>query len=302
METTANFSVENVIWAVDVFTDIQRTEELAAKNIAIFCQKVSVEPKIVPVNVFPGIHVDEYFPFAEEEIQNRLSQIKDLKFAPVKVIPENMIYPTSVDDKVLTLIDYAKSLQCDLIAVTTHAHQSASHYVIGSFTNELLAQSPIPLLILNPACELKSDFNRILCPMEGGEFDEGEAKLIGGIAEALDGQMTFFYHVQDQASRYFSAESPMWKILKMHQRRLEQNVESQRGKLREKISGKVSNYEITVAVDTLTFKESISQFVRSNGISLVLFGGLGSHLNKKISRNVIEHVMRNANCPVLVMK
>lgn len=302
METTSNFKPENVIWAVDVFTDIQKVEETAAKVIGSFFTALKCHPKITPVNVFPGVHVGEYFPFAREEIQSRLFSIEELNLEPVTVIPENMIYPTSVDDKVLTLVDHAKSTHADLIIVTTHAQQTASHYLIGSFTNELLSQSPIPLLILNPACEVKPEFKNILYPLESGEFDEGEIQLIAGIAERLAGKVIFSYHIQDQATRYFRSESPMWKMLKVHQRKLEENIEEQKAKLQQALEKKISNFEIAVEIDTLSFKESISQVIRSKSISLALFGGQGSRLNKKISKGVIEFVMRNANCPVLIMK
>ncbi|MDZ4054366.1 MAG: universal stress protein [Phenylobacterium sp.] len=46
------------------------------------------------------------------------------------------------------IVDVAKTRNCDLIAMASHGRRGVRRLVLGSVTSEVLAQSPVPVLVI----------------------------------------------------------------------------------------------------------------------------------------------------------
>jgi len=302
MTTNHFIEIKKAIWALDVFTDIPESENKVVKNVTSLFATFRMNPKITPVNVFPGIHTESHFPFVSAEITNRLQKINTFKLEPVEVIPENMIYPTSVDDKVNTLIKYTKKNNIDLIIAATHSHKLTSHYLIGSFTKDLISQSPVSLLLINPNCEIKSTIKKVFVPLESIELSEFEINIITNIVNRMNASLTLFFHLQDQASDYFDSDGSVGMFLKAYNKKRSIQMESYQKNLKIKLQDKITDLKIENIIDSSSSKESMLNYLKYQEHDLILLGGKDSKLNKNLPNSSVEFISRNATCPVLIIR
>jgi nucleotide-binding universal stress UspA family protein len=295
MDENSDFDIKTIIWAVDVFTDIPEVERKAAQNIFKFLKAMKIQPKIIPVNVSPEVIKKEHFPLVEKEINKRLAKIKLLKLEPTKIIPEKTIYPQSPNDKALTLINYAKKIKCDLIVITTHAKLSTSHYIIGSFTNELISHSPISLLIFNPLCGVKPELSKILLPLANANLKKSDCDFIVQFTKQLGAKLTIFLHGHTLSTSYFSKGTIIGKLFRKYEQQMENKIKILQNNVRQKLHTEIPNLNFANEIDVFSLKESISLYVKNNNISLILL----VHMEQN---SVIKYVMRKANCLVLVLR
>ena len=88
------------------------------------------------------------------------------KFSPVKILIANGV---SLRARMEKLLDHACATRAAAIALTTHARSGPPRWILGSFTEALVLQSRLPLLILNPRPRTAQRLARILFPTDFSE-------------------------------------------------------------------------------------------------------------------------------------
>lgn len=91
----------------------------------------------------------------------------------------------------------ARHAEADVIALTTHGGSSLGRKLFGGTTENLLHESPLPVLVVSPAsADPPATIRRLLVPLDGSEDSELILPLAERLATALHGVVTIL-HVRE---------------------------------------------------------------------------------------------------------
>jgi nucleotide-binding universal stress UspA family protein len=120
---------------------LQMTRELAEQNEArIFLVHVVRPPLPGPIEAAPGL---------ETQAKSKLEEIGG------KVFGDKVQWEASVvkGEASSAVIRAAKDLGADLIVMATHRYTGLNRVLLGSVTELVVRESPIPVLTLGPECK-----------------------------------------------------------------------------------------------------------------------------------------------------
>lgn len=156
-----------ILWAVDVFdparTLFQHQVDALGSLEKSFEGTRSVE--ITPVTVLSPEQLDLQVEFTQPWLERYLPQARQalddiVRQSELKNLAEPRIAThqrASARGSVLSLLDYAKTLQTDLIVVGSHGRHGLQRLFLGSFTETLLTHSTIPVLTVGHAFKPVTD-------------------------------------------------------------------------------------------------------------------------------------------------
>ncbi len=110
------------------------------------------------------------------------------------------------------IIQAAVKGKFDLIAMTTHGRSGLSKMLYGSVADDLLASSPVPLLLARPDAPV-GEYKTILVPLDGSKRSEMILPLVIELGKASAGSLVFLaagvkratQHLQDACGRAVDA-------------------------------------------------------------------------------------------------
>jgi len=291
---------KKVLWAVDVFTNIPDLEVTAAKNISEFFKQLGQSPKVYPVCVFPGVGE---FPFVAKEIQKRLDMVKELHLETLAVIPENMIYPSTVSDQVKTLVTYSENHDFDFIVLTTHAHKETQRYLMGSFTETLLHSSTKPVFVVDPSTPVTKKIEKVMLPInfEHNKFDQVANAV--QLTKDLGAHAVYYHHVRDFAAEYFPGNESVTKLFNGHIDKVLNSIDQAKQKMITDLRLSASDTEFVIDRGPKTAKEAILDYQKNKKCDLIVLteevhGNNLLSFGSGVTRFVVEH----AACSTLVYK
>lgn len=148
--------MDKVIWALDAFTEDLRLHKKAASLLKAWSKltPIAIEPVYVmspdQLNVPPGI-------FALLKSQNQTEIERRLNGLLKKADIDGAVEPTllvsdafSLSQAVQTLLTHARKSKAIFILVGTHAKKGANRFLFGSFAENLVLQSEIPVFLVSP--------------------------------------------------------------------------------------------------------------------------------------------------------
>lgn len=158
---------KNIIWTVDPFGDLSASAGQSAKVAEMVAKKTGSE--IEPLYVlspdgfnwagdFSNQWVKQVKPKVLDKIGKKIAQT-GIKALPPTIIVHKMLSLTGDTKKV---IGYAKRTGAKMIVLSTHARKGLNRFVLGSFAETAILNSKVPLLIVNPKCQLPKSFNKAL--------------------------------------------------------------------------------------------------------------------------------------------
>jgi nucleotide-binding universal stress UspA family protein len=156
-----------VVWTVDPFGDLTESLKLSAQVAKMVSQKTGAP--IEPVYVlspggfnwtgdFSDAWVKKIQPQVEEKMNARLKEL-GIQTRPPKIIVHKLLSLTGDTKKV---IHHAKTTGAKMVLLATHARQGLSRFVLGSFAETAILNSEVPLLLINPKCEIPKSMNKVL--------------------------------------------------------------------------------------------------------------------------------------------
>jgi len=196
--------LKKILWAAD-FSDESEEALLYAQAFA----KV-FKARIVALNVvlgFPSSFYDSTYMVREELVKNvkrsreeakkKLEKIKKAKAVPFKVVvkegsPSKRIIETAEEEKV------------DLIAIGKRGMSAIEKLFIGSVANQVLRNSPVPVLITKKRIG-KPSFKKILVPTDFSAQEEVERDYAWKLAKGFGSEITLF-HVLELYGHEFSQQ------------------------------------------------------------------------------------------------
>ena len=105
---------------------------------------------------------------------------------------------------ILTEIDVQNA---DLVIMCTHGRSGVGRWIYGSVAEEVLARSPVPVLLVRPtgspvSLSAEPGHSRLLVSLDGSAFAESALPHAAGLAHALGGSILLVYAVAQPVHPY----------------------------------------------------------------------------------------------------
>jgi nucleotide-binding universal stress UspA family protein len=89
------------------------------------------------------------------------------------------------------ILDLTESTHADLVVMGTHGRTGFNHWMLGSVTERILRESPVPLLTVRGAPT--EPIRRILCPIDGTDISGHAFRLAAGLGACFGAVVTALY-------------------------------------------------------------------------------------------------------------
>ncbi|MGZ3708777.1 MAG: universal stress protein [Bdellovibrionota bacterium] len=191
--------IKTLVWAVDPFAEDKELQRPAAWAIRGIAKAQGVT--VIPVYILRGIPVDSPVPpspellaevqFAgQESLEEVLRRVEIPGLQALEVLPQPRL---TLSLGVSTLLEFAKSRQAEIIALSTHVRKRMARFMMGSFTETLLQISDVPLLVVRPNQRKAFDFRRIVFPSDFSEESREAFREVLPLAREIGSRITIFH-------------------------------------------------------------------------------------------------------------
>ena len=201
------------------------------------------------------------------------------------------------------IADHARTVDADLIVMTTHGHTGVSRMWLGSVADALIRTTRLPLLVLHPGEDGKVPpavltFRNILVPLDGSELATAVLAPVKDLAAATDATITLAHVVSSTAvvgSRLFPL---LPDDVGPAMRKAVEYLEGQAEKLREEgfsVDTRVVEHEIPAKAICWTAKDADADLI---AIATHGYGGM----KRAVLGSVADKVLRGSPLPLLVQR
>lgn len=204
MLSTKSVSDHRVILAVDAFPDDIEIEVHAGEGARFFLERLAadVEPVFVYRPVPPGLFIPEELNADRPwELIGQENVKAVAKMAGLSRIEQPKLLNASgpsVKAMVKSVIDHALATGAEMIAVGSHSRKGLSRLLMGSFAEELVLNSPIPVLVTPKKVHFTelSHFNTLLFPTDFGEASRETFEEVVKLASSLGVELVIVHQIQ----------------------------------------------------------------------------------------------------------
>jgi nucleotide-binding universal stress UspA family protein len=202
------------------------------------------------------------------------------------------------------ICDLARELNIDLIALASRGNTGLKRLVLGSTAERVVRFSACPVLVVHQRKEKVLDrsaknfrIRKILAPVDFSQCSMAGVMYAGFMAKEFDAELRLFHLVQLPARAVIDRLSP--EVVntgrsKLPGARLEMEAFRQLDFLR--------GVKVDVQIQTGHSIKEIYAETKSPDVDLVVISTHGrSGFNRMLLGSVAEHVVRYAECPVLVV-
>jgi nucleotide-binding universal stress UspA family protein len=232
-----------------------------------------------------------------------------------KVSPDLRVTTALQDGHVASVIqDQAKVCGADLILMTTHARGAMARFWLGSVTDELLRDSPVPLLLAHPqahAPDLAASvkFDRWVIPLDGTELAEQVLEPALKLIEIFGAEITLLRVTKPVipvvvplgVGTFGSIAQDMMDRVET----LNKQVEQEATEYLFKVAGRLRSRGFRVNTQVVSEEQPGVAILHqtATGVDAI---ALGTHGHRGLKRmflgSVADKVVRGAQIPVLVQR
>ncbi len=295
--------IKRVVWGVEATDEkLQRQTARALDNLLKGTGAV-IEPVCVISPPSPYLVRGRLLDLVQSEggrVEQNLTRL--LKKAKLRGVLPVKIQKThySSGESVQTLVDYAKYVDADLIAVSSHGREGLSRMLRGSFAESLLLVSPIPVLVVNVHSKTRKPFKHIMCPTDFGPLAQATFDSACEVAKGLRAKITL-YHKVDRLTQY---AAPSFEGAPIYLEYLQEDVQRRREIAKDlAVQAKRKGIRCEIIIDESdgVAEEAILAKAKKLKVDMIVMAsqtdGLGAFLVGSITRQVARH----AHCPVWVL-
>jgi len=195
-------SGQRVLWALDAFEPNLQFCKTAESVLQSIIQLAGGQ--IEPVYVLNPAHLDltsesdgieylKYRPAAEKALESMVDgfEPREALLKPHVIVQRSSTSTGSVE----ALLEYADTVAADCIVVSTHGRKGVSRLFLGSFAENLLLKSNIPVLVVNPKIEHLQHSDHWFFPTEFEPRSAEVFRKIVYLAKAFHAKLTLFHSV-----------------------------------------------------------------------------------------------------------
>ncbi|WP_340101605.1 universal stress protein [Salinibaculum salinum] len=196
-----------------------------------------------------------------------------------------------------TILEYVQDNDIDLVAMGTHGRTGVRRFVLGSVTEHVLRESPVPVLATGASEEEPTlPYRNVLVPTDGSDCATAAVDHALAIARVCDATL----HALNVVDESIIVGSPGGVLPANYLESLEQMGEEATGALAERAT------EQGVDVETVVEKgrpaDGIRAYAGDHDIDLVVMGTHGrSGMERFLLGSTTEQLIRTGTCPVLAV-
>lgn len=191
---------------------------------------------------------------------------------------------------------HAERVSAHLVVMSTRGRPALSAAILGSVTAEVLHESPVPVLTVQPEARI-GEVERVLVMTDLGASSEPALAMAVGFAEARGAHLHVLHgyrlptYVLPDGAPIFAPETE-----KSARRRAQERLDAL-------LAGVPTSVPITSHLTPGAPEENAAQLVRDEGIDVVV---LGTHVRVGLRRwvlgSVAERMVRTCEVPVMVVR
>ena len=299
---------KKIIWAVDPFSEESKLQQSAALAVQTLTGsgETPVEPVYllnqsplgIPITLPPEV-VIQTCAAAQEKLNEILSAIHLKNLLPVKVLTKSYINQKEISDE---LINYAKETEADLIVASTHGQAGVRRWFTGSFVENLMLYSDVPLFIVNPHWKSETDFRNILFPTDFSDESLLAFTHVLNLVKSLkSSDVTIFHQIPYVLNPYIQSA---FSVYPMYKEAFEQELSE-----KQREATKLTNIAREQGVHAHTYidyrlrgspAEAILSFAKRKHCIVAMTARSGK-LSTNLLGSTTRKVMRGAIYPVWVI-
>jgi nucleotide-binding universal stress UspA family protein len=197
------------------------------------------------------------------------------------------------------ILDYAQTMQMDLIAMATHGRSGVGRWVYGSVADRVLRAAACPVLLTRAGAERPAAFNRILVPLDGSPLAESALPHARALAAAFDAEIVLLRVLSASAGVYTLPE--MLPVLAADTYRNEQ--ESLEYLARWEASLQDQGLRVRTHSAKSPVAEAILDVARAEQVNLIAMCTHGrSGMQRWFYGSVAQRVLQAAEAPILLVR
>jgi nucleotide-binding universal stress UspA family protein len=302
-----------VLWAVDALDHYPAVMKKIADTLLVLRKSLDLE--ISPVFVLSpeqlGLSIDldsikEADPFhegAQRALKQCLEGFEHLGILKPEILVEHR---SSVKSSVLRLVEYADKNSFDLVITGTHGKRGFERMMIGSFTEVLMLTSKKPVLVVGGESKIDPSFSNILVPSDLKGDYEGFYKSVMGLAKKLGANITALAAVPRPVDAIIQSGTYLfsggWVSLSLFSKNQIAHQEAKIKSVKVLADSLGVRCETVVDHQCLGAEDSILAHAKNGKASLIVMESQSGLLATTLLGSVTRQVVRDAPCPVLVVK
>ncbi len=259
----------------------------------------STHAELVLVRVLPS-DVGHASPPAEKA-HHALARIREELVSSVIGVSTYVRYGDPADE----ILETADDLEADLIAMGTYGFRGMDRLMVGSVSDDVVARSPVPVLVNRAGAHRVSEIRHILVPTDGSP---GAALALSGalpIARATGASLTLIRvteHVPDTRFHVEEAGEIGWNVKVGHDFQEAQRVRAEdslrRTTAQLNMAGYTARGVARVGVPATAIVDAALEF-HAELVVMSTHGRTGAA--RAILGSVADEVLRRAECPVVLV-
>ncbi len=302
-----------ILWAIDAFDDLKETQD---KEVAILRrlaarQSLTIDPTYVLSPADLGLHqevaggwLETYTPASKKALAQKVSRCGLSGIREPQVLLNQR---SSLSASVAVLIRFARTEGYDFILTGSHGRRGFSRMMMGSFAEELLLRSEIPVLIVGPhAREWRDDKVELLLPNDLTHPEAPVFEVGFDLSHRLAAPLTLLAVLPKpvepilQSGVYLASGGwvPALGYLGKQRERQED--------LATQVMARAQAREVTarhVVDDTsLSVLESVLTHARQMSSGLIVMAAESGPISTALLGSVTRHTVRAASCPVFIVR
>ncbi len=196
----AAMKIEPLIWAIDT----AKIDETQIKKFHDVLKSLNYQSEdVIPVTLFSPFDLGWVVP-ADPQMKKKAfaemsSSIKEkwdklsISFSKESLL---IIDSNSIRNKAQALIQFALRKKAKMILIGSGAKSRSDLFGIGSFSETLIAMSPLPVLVVGESIQVPTPISKILFPTDFSEVSKSAFKKVARFAKNFDAQI-ILYHFLD---------------------------------------------------------------------------------------------------------
>ncbi len=274
--------------------------------------------RVALTHAIPGTDPIEAQVRAVEEAQAYLARIEAMLGTQGLTAKSAVRYGHAVEE----ILDHARVVGADLIAMSTHGRSGFRRWVLGSVAESIVRRSPIPVLLLRGAAAIATSgesmaetrqvypvpppgettpvrIRHVLCPVALTPTARGVLECAGALAQRFGADLTVLHAIYDPLD-ITSSHIPHPPLEQLRQEMIRVAEERLRSEIRHTLVAVPGASLVVVAGSPV---QQIIRFARTHGVDLIVIGSTGqTGLDRLIMGSTAEQVMRTAPCPVFTVR
>ena len=304
-------SIHSVERAHSDLPGLQAEAALILSQVSAHCI-TEIEPVYVLSPEQMGITIEvglpwgqHYAPSAKKTLEQKLKQVR---LAGLKEPQILLHHRSSLRGTVEVLSRYARTNHFDLILVGSHSRRGLERALLGSFAEELLLQSEVPVMVIGARVLAKplSPPDHILFPTDFSETSYSTYREILKLAQSLKAKITLLHVIPRPAEAMLQSGvyllSGNWVPVPIYIER-EQAQHTKTVEKWEKEALKLGiQIKLIIDSDTPSVVQSIRAHAISQRVSVIAMAAQSGRMKSMILGSVSRQIVREASCPVWISR